>query len=212
MHTPDFGVSKEGVPFILFAAFATLVLAVLDWDLPAFVLLVASFFILHFFRDPERVIPSGSGLAVAPADGKIIKIEQCPDPVSGAPTNRVCIFMNIFNVHVNRSPVQGQVEGISYHPGKFFNASLDKSSEQNERNTLSLIDEQGRRVTMVQISGFIARRIVCWAEPDDPLQAGQRLGLIKFGSRVDLYLPNEYILDVQTGASVFAGQTIVAHS
>ncbi len=212
MRTPDFGVSKEGVPFILFAAFAALVLAVLDWDLPAFVLLVASFFILHFFRDPERVIPSGSGLAIAPADGKIIKIEQCPDPVSGAPTNRVCIFMNIFNVHVNRSPVRGQVEDISYHPGKFFNASLDKSSEQNERNILSLIDEQGRRVTMVQISGFIARRIVCWAEPEDRLQTGQRLGLIKFGSRVDLYLPNEYTLHVQTGASVFAGQTIVARS
>lgn len=212
MRTPDFGVSKEGVPFILFAAFAALILAVLDWDLLACAMLVLCFFILHFFRDPERVLPVGSGLAVAPADGKIIRIEQCLDPVSGNPVNRVCIFMNIFNVHVNRSPVRGQVESISYHPGAFFNASLDKASEQNEQNILSLIDEQGRRVSMVQISGLIARRIICRAEPEDQLHLGQRLGLIKFGSRVDLYLPKEYALRVQTGTSVFAGQTLLAES
>ena len=210
MHAPDFGVSREGVPLILFAAFATLVLALLDWDLPAGVLLIGTFFTLHFFRDPERVVPEGPGLAVAPADGKIIKIDRCPDPLTGEPRNRVCIFMNIFNVHVNRSPVRGHIESISYHPGKFFNASLDKSSEQNERNTISLRDEQGREVTMVQISGLVARRIVCWAEPDDRLEAGQRLGLIKFGSRVDLYLPNAYTLQLKEGTPVFAGQTVLA--
>ena len=120
--------------------------------------------------------------------------------------------MNIFNVHVNRSPVRGNIESISYHPGKFFNASFDKSSEQNERNTISLRDEQGRDVTMVQISGLVARRIVCWAEPADQIQAGQRLGLIKFGSRVDLYLPDAYTLRLQEGTGVFAGQTILAAS
>lgn len=212
MHTPHFGVSKEGLPFILFSVFSTLVLALLDWDLLAFVLLIVTFFVLHFFRDPERVVPVQANLALAPADGKVISIDQRPDPCSGESMTRVCIFMNIFNVHVNRAPVKGKVDSVVYHPGQFLNASLEKSSDQNERNTISLLDDEGRRVSMVQISGLIARRIVCWAETGDPLEKGQRVGLIKFGSRVDLYLPGAYSLQVQTGQRVFAGQTILASS
>lgn len=210
MHKSDYQVSREGMPSICFAAFATLTLALLDWDFPAFVLLIGTFGILHFFRDPERVIPAGPGLAVAPADGKILKVDLHPDPVSGEQRTRICIFMNIFNVHVNRCPVQGTVEKITYRPGAFFNASRDKASRNNEQNVMHITDEQDRKLTVVQIAGLVARRIVCHAEPGDRLQRGQRLGLIKFGSRVDLYLPPDYTPKVEAGNTVFAGQTIVA--
>ncbi|MCF8038399.1 MAG: phosphatidylserine decarboxylase family protein [Desulfohalobiaceae bacterium] len=210
MRTPDVGISREGLPLILFSAFATLVLATLDWDFPAFVLLLGTFCVFHFFRDPERYPPTGPGLAVSPADGRILSVEQRPDPASNELRTRISIFMNVFDVHVNRSPVQGMVEKITYYPGRFLNASLDKASRDNERNVFLISDQEGRQLVMVQIAGLVARRIVCHAEPGDPVRRGQRLGLIKFGSRVDLYLPPGYTVKVHVGEKVFAGQTIVA--
>ncbi|MFW6054843.1 MAG: phosphatidylserine decarboxylase family protein [Thermodesulfobacteriota bacterium] len=210
MRTPDVGISREGLPLILLSAFATLVLALLDWDLPAFVLLLGTFFVFHFFRDPERYPPSGPGLAVSPADGRILSIDERPDPASNELRTRISIFMNVFDVHVNRSPVQGTVDKITYHPGRFFNASLDKASKDNERNVFLISDQEGRQLILVQIAGLVARRIVCHAEPGDPVLRGQRLGLIKFGSRVDLYLPPGYTVKVHAGEKVLAGQTVVA--
>ena len=210
MLKPGIGICLEGLPIIFIVALATIVFALLGWKVVAVVGLIATLFVLNFFRDPERVVPQEPGLAVAPADGKVVKIEKMMDPFSGQERTAICIFMNVFNVHVNRSPVAGQVVGIKYFPGKFFNASLDKASRDNERNAISIKDKDGRFWTVVQIAGLIARRIVCWTEQGDYLKRGERLGMIKFGSRVDLYLPQGYEPEVKVNDEVFAGQSIIA--
>ena len=210
MLKPGIGICLEGLPIIFIVALATIVFALLGWKVVAVVGLIATLFVLNFFRDPERVVPQEPGLAVAPADGKVVKIEKMMDPFSGQERTAICIFMNVFNVHVNRSPVAGQVVGIKYFPGKFFNASLDKASRDNERNAISIKDKDGRFWTVVQIAGLIARRIVCWTEQGDYLKRGKRLGMIKFGSRVDLYLPQGYEPEVKVNDEVFAGQSIIA--
>lgn len=210
MHKPTFGLSLEGLPFVFFTAVATLAFAFLGSWFLTLVLLVLLFFVLNFFRDPERVIPQEAGLAVSPADGKIISISTRCDPLTGQERTVIAVFMNVFNVHVNRMPVAGRVLRLAYFGGKFFNASLDKASQDNERNALLLEDQDGQQWTMVQIAGLIARRIVCWAEEGDELDRGQRFGLIKFGSRVDLFIPDDYHPKVQVGEKVFAGQTVLA--
>ena len=212
MHQPALGVCAEGAPFIFYAAFATLIIALLGWKLPALFLLVLTFMILHFFRDPERVVPGEEQVAVSPADGKVVALESRAEPLTQEIRQKISIFMNVLDVHVNRSPVQGQVQKIHYVPGKFINAALDKSSLDNERNILQIKDEQGLQWTVVQIAGLVARRIVCRAQEQDELQKGQRLGLIKFGSRVDLYLPEGYEIQVARGDKVFAGQTVLART
>ena len=210
MHKPSTGLSLEGIPFIFLTTVATLTFALIGcWAMAVF-LLVILFFVLHFFRDPERVVSQEPGVAVSPADGKVIKIEIMHDPLTGENRTAVCVFMNVFNVHVNRSPVAGRIGRISYFGGKFLNASLDKSSEDNERNAVLIEDVDGCGWTVVQIAGLIARRIICWAEEGDSLARGQRFGLIKFGSRVDLYLPDGYEPSVRIGDKVFAGQSILA--
>lgn len=210
MYKPSIGLSLEGLPFVFFTAIATLTFALLDCWFMATVLLVVLFLVLNFFRDPERVVPQEPGVAVSPADGKVIKVETMRDPLTGEDRTAVCVFMNVFNVHVNRMPVAGRIARISYFGGKFLNASFDKASTDNERNSLLIEDGDGRSWTMVQIAGLIARRIICWGEEGDALSRGQRFGLIKFGSRVDLYLPAEYEPTVRIGDKVFAGQTILA--
>ena len=210
MYKPSIGLSLEGLPFIFFTTIATLTFALLDCWFMATVLLVALFFVLNFFRDPERVVPQEQGVAVSPADGKVIKVETMRDPLTGEDRTAICVFMNVFNVHVNRMPVAGRIARISYFGGKFLNASFDKASTDNERNSLLIEDGDGRSWTMVQIAGLIARRIICWGEEGDSLVRGQRFGLIKFGSRVDLYLPAEYEPIVRIGDKVFAGQSIMA--
>jgi phosphatidylserine decarboxylase len=210
MHKPTIGLSLEGLPFILFTSVATLTFALLDCWFMATVLLVALFFVLNFFRDPERVVPQEPGVAVSPADGKVIKVEIMRDPMTGEDRMAVCVFMNVFNVHVNRMPVAGRIVRISYFGGKFLNASFDKASTDNERNAVLVEDGDGKAWTVVQIAGLIARRIICWGEEGDALARGQRLGLIKFGSRVDLYLPPEYEPNVRVGEKVFAGQSVLA--
>ena len=210
MLKPSIGLSLEGLPFIFFTAMATLTFALLDCWFMATVLLVALFFVLNFFRDPERVVPQEPSVAVSPADGKVIKVETMRDPMTGEDRTAVCVFMNVFNVHVNRMPVAGRIARISYFGGKFLNASFDKASTDNERNSLLIEDGDGQSWTMVQIAGLIARRIICWGEEGDSLGRGQRFGLIKFGSRVDLYIPTDYKPTVRTGEKVFAGQTVLA--
>ena len=209
MNKPGIGLAPEGVPIIGLLTVVSLCFAILDWWPAALVALVALWFSVHFFRDPERVVPQEKGLAVSPADGRIIRIEKRTDPMNGEERLCISIFMNIFSVHVNRAPVSGTVIGIRYLPGKFFNASLDKASRDNERCAYALKADDGDFV-MVQIAGLIARRIVSYAEPGDMGKKGERIGMIKLGSRVDLYLPPNYAPRVVVGQKVFAGQSIVA--
>jgi phosphatidylserine decarboxylase len=173
-----------------------------------------------FFRDPERAVPAGEGLVICPADGVVsfvgtgeppaeLPLDQSGNPPG--PMTRVSVFMNIFNVHVNRSPVGARVERISYRPGKFFNAALDKASEHNERCALALALPDGRRLAVVQIAGLIARRIVCRTKEGQALAAGERFGMIRFGSRVDVYLPPGVEPRVRVGEAVHAGVTVFGH-
>ena len=210
MREASCGITPEGWPLIGFLALIALVCALLGWAVPAVAALALCWFSLHFFRDPERVTPHAPGLAVSPADGKVVRIEERRDPLSGE--KRVCIsnFMNVFSVHVNRAPVSGTVEGLLYRPGKFLNAAVDKASSENERCACLLRDADGNTWTCVQIAGLIARRIICRAAVGDSLSRGQRFGMIRFGSRVDLYVPEGYLPAVCIGEKVFAGQSIIA--
>lgn len=210
MRHSSYGICREGLPCIAALAFTTLIFALLSWEAVAVVFLGLTLFTLNFFRDPERISPMDQNVAVAPADGKIVAIKTATNPLSGEPRTQVCIFMNVFNVHVNRMPVAATIREIRYFPGLFINASLDKASTDNERNALILEDREGQTWCMVQIAGLIARRIVSWAEVGDALPLGARFGMIKFGSRVDLYIPDEYTPAVRIGDKVLAGQTIVA--
>ncbi len=210
MKQSDFGLAREGVPFLGLCALLSIILALIDCATGAFVFFILTAFVGHFFRDPNRVIPQEAGVAVSPADGKVIKVGQAKDPVTGENRTVICIFMNVFSVHVNRSPVAGAVEKLCYFPGKFINASLDKASEDNERLAMSLRSTEDEQWTVVQIAGLIARRIVPWTETGDSLRRGERYGLIKFGSRLDLYLPQTYDACVRVGEKVFAGQSIIA--
>jgi phosphatidylserine decarboxylase len=169
-------------------------------------------FAISFFRDPERVSPSGEGAILAPADGRVLLIEEQVDGPGGAErTWKISIFMSVFNCHVNRIPLGAVIEEIDYRPGKFFSANQDRASRQNEQNILHLKTDQGDQVTVVQIAGLIARRIVCWVRPGDRVSAGGRFGLIQFGSRVDLYLPLETRITLKRGDRTKAGLTVVGY-
>ncbi|MDR2123378.1 MAG: phosphatidylserine decarboxylase family protein [Desulfovibrio sp.] len=210
MRRPSTGVAPEGAPSLFLCSLAALVAAALGCAGAAAVFFTAAVFCLYFFRDPERPVPPAPGIAVSPADGKVVKTARMPDPFTSEPRLCVCIFMNVFNVHVNRSPVAGKVVETVYHAGKFFNASLDKASTANERCAYALEDEDGKRWSVVQIAGLLARRIVCRAEPGDTLRRGERMGMIKFGSRVDVYLPDGWEPAVAVGQKVSAAVTVIA--
>jgi len=210
MNKPSIALAPEGAPLIGFLTVSALCGALLHSWIATVLLLAALFFTLHFFRDPERVIPQEEGIAVSPADGKVIRIASREDPLTGECRECISIFMNVFNVHVNRAPVAGRIAGIRYYPGKFFNASFDKASTDNERCAWLAEEEDGTRWTFVQIAGLVARRIVPHAETGDVLRRGQRFGMIRFGSRVDVYLPPMYSPSVSVGETVLAGQSIIA--
>lgn len=210
MRSPQIGISPEGWPCIALAGFSAFVFSVLDWSALALFFLAITWFSTFFFRDPERVTPQKSGEAVSPADGKIVRIKERIDPMTGESRICISIFMSLFDVHVNRSPVSCKVENIRYWPGKFFNASLDKASSDNERCGYLIRDSEQNTWTMVQIAGLIARRIVCRIEEGDILGRGQRYGLIRFGSCVELYLPQGYSPIVRIGDRVVAGQDVIA--
>ena len=210
MRKASCGITPEGIPSIGLSALAALVFALLGCGFMAMVFLILTLFCCNFFRDPERVTPTAPDLAISPADGKIIRIATMPDPFTNEPRQCICVFMNVFSVHVNRSPVSGTIQNIAYHQGKFINAAFDKASHDNERCAYSLRDEGGNLWTMVQIAGLIARRIVCRVDEGESLARGERFGMIKFGSRVDLYLPEGYSPKVSIGQKVLAGQTVLA--
>jgi phosphatidylserine decarboxylase len=187
-------------------------MALLGWGILTLISLGMAFLVMHFFRDPERIVLHRQGQVLSPADGKVIAIDKARDPFIGEQRQRISIFMNVFNVHINRSPVTGSISQQHYWPGRFFNASLDKSSQDNERNGIQITDTHGDQWAVVQIAGLIARRILCWAEEGDCVRQGERIGLIKFGSRVDLYLPQGYEITVGLGQKVCAGMDVLAQS
>jgi len=205
-------IAREGLPFIGIGVAFCLLFAVLDLDLAAAILGALTLFTIYFFRDPERRNASSEKTVLAPADGRILGVHSLEDGKSllGEPGTKVSIFMSIFNVHVNRIPANGRISGISYFPGRFFSANLDKASAQNENNRVTL-ETSGRQIVFVQIAGLIARRIACWIKEGDEVKAGQRFGLIRFGSRLDVYLPRDIRVVVQKGQKVKAGESILGY-
>ena len=177
------------------------------WAAPFWVVLV---FILQFFRDPPRQIPDAPDAIICPADGKVIALGVVEDPYLKRPARRVSVFMNVFNVHSNRSPVAGKIMERWYRPGKFVNAALDKASLDNERNALWIRTDGGQDVVVVQVAGLIARRILCYVQPGERIARGERYGFIRFGSRVDVYLPLEARLEVSLGDSVKGAADVIA--
>lgn len=168
-------------------------------------------FVLQFFRDPVRAIPQEAGVLVCPADGKVIKVDEVEDPYLKRPAKRISIFMNVFNVHSNRMPLTGAVKERWYQPGAFVNAALDKAAAENERNALWIRTPGGQDVVVVQVAGLIARRILCYVQPGDTVSRGQRYGFIRFGSRVDVYMPLTAKPAVSLGDKVKSGSQILAH-
>ena len=200
-------IAKEGYPFILAAAGLALLAFAGGWVWMGWGFALFALAFLGFFRDPERIVPTGEGLVVSPADGRVAAIRDLRG--EGLRT-RVSIFLSPLDVHINRAPVEGKVEEVRYQPGKFFAAYKEEASESNEHNVVTLVDKQGRRFGVVQIAGVVARRIVCRTKEGDRLERGQRFGLIRFGSRVDLYLPDGSRVEVTEGQRVTGGETIVA--
>ncbi len=202
-------IAREGWPYLgLACALAFVVQLVAGWWSVPFWLV--ALFVLQFFRDPPRTIPDGEQWVLSPADGRIVSVMETPDPYLQRPSVKISVFMNVFNVHSNRSPCAGRVQQVIYHPGQFVNADLDKASEANERNALVLETPSGRQLTCVQVAGLIARRILCYVKPGDSLYAGQRYGFIRFGSRVDIFLPLESRVRVAIGDKVKATCTVLA--
>jgi phosphatidylserine decarboxylase len=201
--------AREGWPFIGIAVGLSLLVtpALGLWSLPLWLLTV---FVVQFFRDPARIIAGGAKSVVAPADGRIVAVEKTSDPYLNREALKVSVFMNVFNVHSNRSPVDGEVKGRWYNPGAFVNAALDKASVENERNALWLKTADGQDVTSVQIAGLVARRILCYVNTGDRLARGDRYGFIRFGSRVDVYLPLDAKVKVVIGEKVRASSTLLA--
>jgi phosphatidylserine decarboxylase len=205
-----FPVASAGYPFIVAAAFTTAVLALLGLTTLTLISLVITFAICGFFRDPDRVIPNHPGVLVSPADGKVVLADLVDNsPYFEGPALKISIFMSVFNVHVNRIPFNGLVKEISYYPGKFFSANLDKASRENEHNAVFIEMENGNPLCVVQIAGLIARRIICKIQAGDRVIRGQRFGLICFGSRLDVYLPTDTKLKVAVGDKVSAGASIL---
>jgi phosphatidylserine decarboxylase len=202
--------AREGWPFIA----AALAVAVIVWAVAGFAwsvpLWLVAVFVIQFFRDPPRAVPAQPNAVPSPADGRIVKVEKVHDPMTERDTLLISVFMNVFNVHSNRAPVDGTVERIQYSAGKFVNADLDKASSENERNAMVVRLADGERVAVVQVAGLIARRILCYAKVGQRLARGERYGFIRFGSRVDVYLPLTARPKVAVGDIVHATTTILA--
>jgi len=203
---------REGIPFILLFLSLAVILLFIGLQITGVVFLGITAFIAWFFRNPQRNTPDYEKLVIAPADGRVLKVEELSHvPHLTGPCKKVSIFMTVFNVHVNRMPCAGRVESIHYEKGKFLSANLDKASTENERNILKLQTEDGQEILVVQIAGLIARRIVCWVSEGDRVQNGERFGLIRFGSCVEVYLPFDCNLAVKVGDKVTAGETPIGY-
>jgi phosphatidylserine decarboxylase len=205
-------IHREGLPFVGMFALASLFLFWL-WSPLGWLGTVATLWCVYFFRDPDRVTPIRDGIVVAPADGRVSRITNAIPPkeleLGDRPLPRVSIFMSVFDCHVNRSPTTGRIERIAYHAGAFLSADLDKASENNERNSLVMATNKGR-IGVVQIAGLIARRIVCFVREGATIGTGERIGMIRFGSRVDVYLPDTVRPLVAEGQTAIAGETVIA--
>ena len=203
-------VAVEGWLFILPLAILTLLLFIFGWVITGFILLTLTLFVLFFFRDPKRTVPEGKNVVVSPADGKIVAIKYIDEPdYLHQSVWQISIFLSIFNVHVNRAPVGGTIEMVKYNPGKFHIAAVAKASLENEQTAIVIADGN-RKILVKQIAGFIARRIVCYAKPGDVIKKGERYGIIRFGSRVDIFLPKDSEIKVKLGDRVKGARDIIA--
>ncbi|MFN7085886.1 MAG: phosphatidylserine decarboxylase [Burkholderiales bacterium] len=203
-------IAREGWPFLALAALAALVVnwwAGFWWAAPWW---AATLFIMQFFRDPPRIVPQDPKAVLSPADGRVVAVERGEDPYLKREALKISVFMNVFNVHSNRSPVDGEVREVWYSPGKFINAELSKASLENERNALWLRTPSGDDVVCVQVAGLIARRILCYARAGQTLARGERYGFIRFGSRLDVYLPPSATPRASVGDKVYATETVLA--
>jgi len=211
-------VHPEGRKFVVISAAICLLFALLSWETLAWPMAGVTLWVAAFFRDPVRTTPKGEGLVIAPADGMVTMISSVlpppelsgPDDLGSEPMTRVSIFMSVFDVHINRAPIAGQIKRVVYIAGKFLNADLDKASEDNERQHILVESIEGTRIAFTQIAGLVARRIVPWIKTGDFVAAGQRIGLIRFGSRVDVFLPKGTAPCVLLGQRTIAGETIIA--
>ena len=203
-------IAREGWPFVAIAAVVALGLSFSGLWLLALLAWLALLFVVQFFRDPPRDVPREPNAVLSPADGRIVLVGQARDPYLDRDALKISVFMNVFNVHSNRSPVDAEVKNKWYHAGSFINAELDKASLENERSALWLRTADGTDITCVQIAGLIARRILCYVNPGDRLARGQRYGFIRFGSRVDVYLPASAAPKVAVGDVAYATETILA--
>jgi len=210
MNYPHPLIAREGWPFLAIALVLAALVTAYDcvWAIPFWII---ALFVLQFFRDPPRAVPGDAKTVVSPADGRIVAVEKVRDPYLEREAIKVSVFMNVFNVHSNRAPVDGEVKQIWYNAGSFVNAALDKASIENERNALWIRAGTGADITCVQVAGLIARRILCHAKAGDKLARGQRYGFIRFGSRVDVYLPVDARVRAALGDKVYASSTILAN-
>lgn len=211
MRNENTPIAVEGYPFIIVAGFVTLAFALLSWKLPAVAAFCLTLFITYFFRNPERVIPSEENAVVAPADGVIIYLGQSREEHLNAEMTKISIFMSVFNVHVNRAPISGRVIETFYTRGKFLDVRDERATFENERAGLVLESPVGTRIAVVQVAGLIARRIVCYLHKGDSVKRGERYGLIRFGSRLDVYLPPDSDLRVAVGDKTVAGETVLGY-
>jgi phosphatidylserine decarboxylase len=206
-------IAREGIPFVLIGIGLTCVFLILDLLVLAIPFAMLTSFIIFFFRDPERNLVNREKAVLTPADGKIIAIEKLTsgDNRFTDTAVKLSIFMSLFNAHINRIPIGGRISQLTYHPGKFFSANLDKASLHNESNMVMLETDNREKIVFVQVAGLIARRIVCWVKAGDYVRAGQRFGLIRFGSRLEVYLPPDSTITVRKGEKVKAGQTVIGY-
>ena len=205
-------IAKEGFPFLIPATLLTIFFIGMGWKVLAFLGILLTLFIAFFFRNPKRTIPTLQNVILSPADGTIINVGECEeDRFLKGKALKVSIFMSLFDVHVNRAPASGKVLQRSYHPGRFLVANVEKSSLLNEQNAVILETEDRLKILLVQIAGFVARRIVCYAKAGDLLKKGQIFGLIRFGSRIDLYLPTEVRPVIRVGQHVKGGESIIGY-
>ncbi|MBW2631857.1 MAG: phosphatidylserine decarboxylase family protein [Deltaproteobacteria bacterium] len=211
MNNKTFPIAPDGFFFIIPLAVLAIVLICLKVMWAGVFFLAVTLFVLWFFRNPNRVTPEDEKAVISPADGRVIKIEEVEEEMLKGEVIKVSIFMNIFNVHVNRAPCAGTVKKISYRKGKFFPANLDKASALNERNSVLIETVDGRQILTIQIAGIIARRIVCWVKEDLEIQKGERFGLIKFGSRLEVFMPLGSTIHVKVGDKVRAGETRIGY-
>lgn len=200
--------AREGIPYVLMAAFVTVVLAILGHGPPTWAAMAATLLVAHFFRDPERVISAPPDEVVSPADGKVISVETVQEtPFFPKACTRISIFMSVFDVHVNRIPFSGIVQGLRYRKGSFFSANLPKALRENEQNGMWIRSHDGTDIVVTQVAGLIARRIVCWPAVGDHVTRAERFGMIRFGSRVDVYVPEGGVVLVTEGDRVWGGET-----